>query len=331
MNNVTRRTFSALLAAGGAAPFVSRSWAREDPLEEAIAALDQLHSLQVQIGPNLVFAEAPRGGGLSDPANIKSCSKSLVALLLGTCLDRGEIGSIQDRLRDVAPKLVPSDADGRVAGLTMENLVTLSAGLEPTSGAEYGAWVSSPNWVADALSRPMIAEPGTRMIYSTGTTHILGAVLSEVTGKSLLELARERLGEPLGFDVSPWIADPQGFYLGGNEMSITPEAMLKVALMMRDGGIFDGETIIPSGWIRSSKQPRVRSPYSGMRYGYGWFVTDSGYVLARGYGGQIIAAHEEAHLAVAITSDPNRPARTAGYFGDLITLLDGPILEMGST
>ena len=259
MHHVTRRTFNALLSAGVATPFVSRSWAQEDALGQAMAGLDQLHSLQVQIGADIVFAEAPRGPGLGSPANIKSCSKSLVALLLGTCIDRGEIASIQERLGDVAHNLVPSDADERVADLTMEDLVTLSAGLEATSGAEYGAWVNSGDWVANALSRPMIAEPGSRMIYSTGTTHVLGAALSEATGQSLLELARNRLGRPLDFDVSPWIADPQGFYLGGNEMSITPEAMLRVAVMMRDNGVFDGEQIIPAEWIRSSKQVRQRS------------------------------------------------------------------------
>ncbi|MCB1833633.1 MAG: hypothetical protein KDH19_09380 [Geminicoccaceae bacterium] len=84
--------------------------------------------------------------------------------------------------------------------------------------------------------------------------------------------------------------------------------------------------IIDPAWIRASLQPRTRSPFSGMSYGYGWFLTNSGYVLARGYGGQVIAAHPQRDLAVAITSDPARPARSNGYFGDLIRLLDGPIL-----
>ena len=32
-------------------------------------------------------------------------------------------------------------------------------------------------------------------------------------------------------------------------------------------------------------------------------------------------------LAVAITSDPNQPARSDGHFGALMRLLDGPILN----
>ena len=81
-------------------------------------------------------------------------------------------------------------------------------------------------------------------------------------------------------------------------------------------------------FLSSSTTPRTRSPWSGLSYGYGWFLSPSGYTLARGYGGQIIAAHGGRDLAVAITSDPTLPARSGGYFGDLMRLLDGPILAL---
>ena len=328
---LTRRAFTQLALAGLAAPFVPSALAQPTAtLDRALAALDQLHSIQVQLGDEVIVAEAPRGPGLERLANIKSCSKSVVALLLGTCIARGEIPSVTSRLVEVSPSIVPPEATEGVDEVTMEDLVTLQAGLESTSGERYGAWVASPNWVADALTRPMVADPGGRMIYSTGTTHVLGAALAEASGQSLLRLARQRLGEPLGFEVPPWVRDPQGYYLGGNEMALTPRAMLSLALLMRDAGRFAGQQVIPADWIRASIIPRGRSPYSGMRYGYGWFISDSGFVLARGYGGQIIAAHSELDLAVAITSDPNRPARSEGYFGDLMGLLEGPIRQLAN-
>lgn len=105
--------------------------------------------------------------------------------------------------------------------------------------------------------------------------------------------------------------------------------MLRVAVLMRDGGRFDGAQIVPGDWIAASLAPRTRSPFSGLDYGYGWFLSASGYVVARGYGGQVIAAHPARGLAVAITSDPTRPARSQGHFGDLMALLDGPVLALG--
>lgn len=339
---LTRRGFNALVAGGLAAGplFMERAAAQPvqaagavdavQALEAAIGPLPQLHAVLVQRGDEVVFAAAPRGPGLDRQANIKSCSKSIVALLLGIAIARGEISGLDARLDAVAPAIIPSDATAGVEALTMEDLVTLRAGLEATSGSNYGAWVGSANWLAYALRRPMIAVPGARMIYSTGTTHILGAALAVATGENLLAQARSRLGAVMDFSISPWTRDPQGYYLGGNEMALTPRAMLKIAVMVRDQGRFGDRQIVSSDWVASSLVARSQSPYSGLRYGYGWFLSQSGFAVARGYGGQIIAAHPGRGLAVAITSDPTQPARSQGYFGTLMDLLDGPILALGA-
>lgn len=326
---LTRRDFG--LVAGGAlfgAPAVLRAQEAVTGLRAAALGLPQLHAILVQRGTERVLAEAPRGQGLERAANIKSCSKSLLALLLGTAVQRGEVATILARLGDVAPDLVPADATAGAADLTLADLVTLRGGLQGTSGANYGAWVGSRNWVGYVLRQPRLAPNGGRMIYSTGTTHVLGAALSVATGQSLLSLARERLGGPLGIEVPGWTRDPQGFYFGGNEMALTPEAMLRVAVMVRDGGWFGEAQVIGADWIAASRVVRTRSPFSGLGYGYGWFLSDSGWMLARGYGGQVIAAHAGRGLAVAITSDPTRPARSEGYFGDLMRLLEGPVLAL---
>lgn len=323
---INRRTFFLTAAASLSLPQIVR--AQSENLADAIARLPQLHSLQVRRGSDVVFAAAPLGPGLDRPANIKSCSKSIVALLLGAALGRGEIASVTATLGEVAPGILPEDATPGTADITMEDLVTLRAGLDRTSGPNYGAWVNSRDWLSYALTRPMVAEPGGQMLYSTGSTHILGAALAEATGQSLLEQARTRIGDPMGIEIPGWTRDPQGYYLGGNEMALRPTAMLDIATMLRDGGQFNGKQVISKAWIEASIQPYARSPWSGLSYGYGWFLTSSGYVFARGYGGQIIAAHRSRNLAVVITSDPTQTARSEGYFGDLMQLLEGPILNL---
>ncbi len=325
---ISRRRFSTTLLAGMAMPTAASGQA-VDAIRRAVRGLEQLHSLQVQLGDSVVVAQAPRGAGLDRAANIKSCSKSIVALLLGTAIARGEIKRIAAPLSEVAPRLIPARATQGVAAITMEDLATLRAGLESTSGGNYGGWVQSGNWVAHALRRPMIDTPGGRMIYSTGSSHVLGAAIATAAGKSLLDLARERLGAPLGIEIPAWGRDPQGFYFGGNEMTLTPRAMLRLAVMLRDKGRFGATQVIAPGWIDASLTRRTVSPFSGLGYGYGWFLSESGFAIARGYGGQIIAAHPARKLAVAITSDPGQPARSEGYFGDLMALLDGPVLALG--
>ena len=322
----TRRQFFLSSAAAICAPHILRAQATD--FEDVFSRFPQMRTLQILRGDDLIFARAAQSGGLERFANLKSVSKTIVALLLGSAFDRGEFSSIEATIAEVAPRLLPRNATPGAADITLQDLVTLRAGLERTSGATYGGRVNSGHWVADALSRPMVAEPGSRMLYSTGSTHILGAILTEVTGQSLLELARARLGAPLGIEIPPWTQDPQGYYMGGNQMALRPSAMLKLATLIRDSGQYNGAQVISGNWILASTQEYTQSNWSGLGYGYGVFLSPSGFAIGRGYGGQIIAAHPERRLAIAITSDPTLPARSNGYFGDLIDLLDGPILAV---
>lgn len=218
---------------------------------------------------------------------------------------------------------LPPYGDARDA-ITIADLLTLRAGLESTSGGNYGAWIAGDDWVRGALARPL-GEPGERFVYSTGTFHVLGAVLARAAGRDLLALFRERMMAPMGIRLAPWVRDPQGRYLGGNEMALTPRELARIGDMVLAGGQWDGAQVVPRAWIERSWEPRARSPWSGDAYGYGWFLTELGggrAAYARGYGGQILAVAPEAGIVAAINSDPTRPARSGGFFGDLRGLLD---------
>ena len=169
------------------------------------------------------------------------------------------------------------------------------------------------------------------MLYSTGSTHVLGAAIAEASGESLLTLTRDWLGGPLGIEVPAWTRDPQGYYLGGNEMALSVEALGRFAEMIRRGGLWGETRVISEAWIAASFAPRTRSPWSGLDYGYGWFLGRAGdvpYALARGYGGQVVVVAPSIGVSIVITSDPTRPARSIGYFGELQTLIERDILAV---
>lgn len=330
---IDRRTF---VAAAGSFPLVANAQIT-DPLTPALdiaRAFGRMHALIVLRNGETLVEERISGGALDRPASIKSVSKTIVASLLGAAIDRNVIADVESRLGDVAPTLIPPEAEPGVSDITLEDLVTLRAGLERTSGPNYGGWVSSGNWVSNALTRPLVAEPGTRMLYSTGSTHVLGAALTEATGRSLLDIARDWLGDPLGIEVPAWTRDPQGYYLGGNEMALSPRALVRFGEMIRKHSRFRDTTVLSEDWVEASFVPRTRSPWSGLAYGYGWFLGEAGgqrYALARGYGGQIVAVAPDTGVTIVITSDPTRPARSGGYFGDLQKLIEQHILPVLAT
>ena len=90
-----------------------------------------------------------------------------------------------------------------------------------------------------------------------------------------------------------------------------------------------GQDVISRDWIDASMMARTRSPFSGLDYGYGWFLGRIGgtpMAMARVYGGQIIAILPKEQASVIITSDPTRPARSEGYFGDLLAFMENTVL-----
>ncbi|KLK93821.1 6-aminohexanoate hydrolase [Microvirga vignae] len=302
------------------------------PLKESIErarSLENLRSLIVSREGRIVAEEAFNGSSLERPTNIKSASKTVLSALVGIAIERGVFKGVDQPIAEILDRSIPPDADERVRQITIGHLLSMRAGLERTSGRNYGSWVSSSNWVRHALSRPFVDEPGGRMLYSTGSTHLLSAALTRASKRSTLELAREWLGEPLGITVPPWTRDPQGIYLGGNEMALSPRALLRFGEMYRQGGTIDGKRVVPESWVTESWEPRTASVYTGDSYGYGWFMREMrGHRVyyAWGFGGQMIYVAPSLGMTVVMTSDPTEPSREDNYVGELHALVADNII-----
>jgi CubicO group peptidase (beta-lactamase class C family) len=265
-----------------------------------------------------------RGPPADRAVNVKSLSKTLLAAVTGAAIARGVLDGVDQPIAPILGARVPRGADPRVRAITVDHLLTMRTGLERTSGASYGAWVKSRDWVADALGRPFVDEPGGRMLYSTGSYHLLSAVLTRAAGRSTHELAQAWLGEPLGIRIPPWERDPQGIYLGGNNMALSPRALLRFGEMVRRGGALDGRRVLPERWITDSWIPRTASFFTGHAYGYGWFLAAArGHPVAYGwgYGGQMLYVVPGLALTVVMTSDADSPGGRTGYVRDLHGLL----------
>ena len=197
--------------------------------------MPRLHSLLVSWRGDLLLERYYNGARATRLANIKSASKSVISALVGIAIDRKILTGVRQPIGPFFPELgAPSDAAKRA--ITLEDLLTMRAGLEGTSNRNYGAWVRSANWVRFVLSRELLEPPGVRMEYSTGNTHLLSAILTKATGKSTWQFAQDTLARPLGFSLAQWTRDPQGIYFGGNEMVMTPRQMLAFGELYRNKG-----------------------------------------------------------------------------------------------
>jgi len=324
------RWIGILLAAALAGP----AWGqRSAPVEDLLERAASIEPLKAVVVAHEGAVVAERGYGRWRPdsqANIKSASKAVLSALVGIAIERGLLDGVDQPVAPLLADSLPEDPDPRLAGVTIGHLLSMQAGLGSTSGRNYGRWVNSADWVRAALARPFVAEPGGAMVYSTGSSHLISAILTRVSGRSTLALAREWLGPQEGFEITAWDRDPQGIYFGGNNMAMSARSLLAFGELYRTGGLAaDGTRLLPRAWVAESWQPRTVSRFNGDGYGYGWFsreIGDRQVHYAWGYGGQMLYVVPSLRLTVAMTSDETRASGRTGHRAGLHALL-GAIIE----
>jgi len=277
---------------------------------ERAAQLTRLHALIVARDGDIQAERRFSGPPLDVPVNVKSVSKSIVSALVGIAIGEGKLHGVEQAIAPFFPELRRRTADPRLARVSIGDLLTMRSGLVRTSGEGYGPWVRSRSWIGHILLSPMIAEPGELMIYSTGNSHLLSAILTRATRSDTHRFAQEKLARPLGIELPRWERDPEGIYLGGNQMRLSPRALVRFGELYRNEGRHGARQVVPAWWVRESLVPRTRSVFSGQLYGYGWFLAELAsrpLFYAWGYGGQFIFVVPSLALTVVTTSETSGP------------------------
>ncbi|MGH8638832.1 MAG: serine hydrolase domain-containing protein [Burkholderiales bacterium] len=303
--------------------------AKLDAARTAAAELPRLHSLLVSWRGDLVLEHYGKGIRPGRLANVKSVSKSVISALIGIAIERRLIKSVDTPIVTYFPQL-SKDTDPKKREITIEDLLAMRSGLESTSFDNYGMWVRSRNWIQFVLDRPMISEPGTTMEYSTGSTHLLSAIITSVSKTNTHQFAQEVLAKPLGFTLARWPRDPQGIYFGGNDMLLTPRQMVTFGELYLRRGRAGGRQIVPEAWVDTSCVPRGRSRFNpDQQYGYGWWTrgfADRESCFAWGFGGQYIFVFRDLDLVVVTTSAADVSDERRGHRSMIFDILERLII-----
>ncbi len=272
---------------------------------DSVFATGPIKSFMLQREGQLII-DAHRMGMQSDrTTNIKSVSKSIISLLVGIAIDRGYLRGVDQPIGEFFPNYFNRHPDPVKQAITIKDLLTMRSGLASTSIRNYGRWVVSDNWVEYVLDQTLVSRPGDDMIYSTGSSHLLSAILTRASGMSTRSFANRYLFGPLGIRDGGWDQDPQGYYFGGNNLALSPESMLRIGTMVMNNGVYDGKQIVPEAWIRESMRKYTRSRFNPYDYGYLWWQRElNGQQLqfAWGNGGQYIVMIPELDTVLAVAS-----------------------------
>lgn len=333
MKRRTALTMIALLPVLHAGRALAQTGEDLSPLMEEAGRLENLRTLHVMKDGEVLAARGFGGASPDRSTNIKSASKSVISAMVGMAIDKGVLDGVDQPVAPILRADLPPDPDPRLERITVGHLLSMQSGLERMSGPNYGRWVTSRNWVRTALAAPFVDEPGGGMLYSTASTHLLSAILTRSTGRSTLALARDWFAPLEGFSIGGWERDPQGIYLGGNQMAMTPRSLLAFGELYRRRGVTPGGVrLLPEEWIDRSWTPRTASVFNGDGYGYGWFLRELAgerTAYAWGFGGQMLYIVPSRGLTVAMTSREDAPSARTGYRDGLHGLMESIIRATG--
>jgi CubicO group peptidase (beta-lactamase class C family) len=275
------------------------------------SSFPELKSLIVARNGVIIKEQYFNGGGADLPSDVRSVTKSVTSLLIGIAIDKGLITSTGQTISEYISPLVNNFSAGDSA-ITINDLLTMSGGFkwdELGNVNEYINWFAAPNQVQYLIDRPLVAQPGQVFNYNSAAAHLLSVILTKATGMRTRDFAQKYLFEPLGTSVTSWETDKQGYTNGAAGMFITPHDMIKIGMLILNGGTYNGKRIVSQEWIEQSIARHIgtfNAQMFGPGYGYCWWAGQNNnliYAFANGYGGQFIVVVPELNLVVTATNN----------------------------
>lgn len=260
-----------------------------------------------------------------------SVGKSFVATLIAIAMEEGHIANLDQTAEMFAPQY-GGTAYGQT---TLRHLLMMSAGVD--FNEDYGAADSDINnlFVNAAFYRRDIdqivagvernREPGEDLHYVSANTQVLSAVVRGIYNAPLAEIVEEKLWRPLGMSGSAYwnqnAPGENGMAVGYCCLNAKLEDYARMGQFYLQDGIWEGERILPDGWVTLATRPNApfqaagpESRYRHRGYGLHFWVPDNhdGEYFMAGVYGQYVWVDERRGIVIARTAaDPTWGPRTA--------------------
>lgn len=240
-----------------------------------------IHSVLILKEGNLIYEEYFAGDDQNYGENIgrrqfsdtslhdlRSITKSVISALVGICIDKGFIKSVDQPISSFFPEFT---FEGDKAKWTIEHFLTMTTGLDWNEKVPYNdpkndeiQMTYSEDPIRYVLSKALIEAPGTKWNYSGGATQILAEIVTRTAKEPIDQFANEHLFRPLQIDKYEWnkyskwggadvFAAPSG-------LRLTSRDLLKIGLLYRNKGVWNGLQLLSKSWIEESFTRRIEFP-----------------------------------------------------------------------
>jgi CubicO group peptidase (beta-lactamase class C family) len=245
-----------------------------------------------------------------------SVAKSFTSTLVGAAVKDGYIKSLDDKVTAYIPGLKGSAYDD----VSVRALLTMTSGVkwnedytDPKSDvAQFNLQrpVAGEDITVSYMKRlPREAPAGSKWVYKTGETNLIGVLVSSATGKTLSEYLSEKVWKPFGMEQDAvWMLGPTGHEISGCCISASLKDYARFGQFILNGGVAGGVKVLPDDWLASATTKQAGIDIPGRGYGYQWWTNDDGSFAAQGIFGQGIFIDPKRRLVIA--SNGNWPTAT---------------------
>jgi CubicO group peptidase (beta-lactamase class C family) len=216
----------------------------------------------------LVAERYAPGFGPTTPQLGWSMSKSVTDLLVGRLVQEGKVSLDDDHLR-------PEWDGDRRATITVRQLLQMTSGLAWDETYALNTPITRMLYLehdmgAYVASQGLAHDPGTHLQYSSGSTTLLCSVLAERTGLGA-NLPRDLLFAPLGLSSAVLEPDAVGTPVCSSYMWATPRDWAAVGQFALDDGVWNGQRLLPGGWLAASTKAVAVTSQESAPYATGWW------------------------------------------------------------
>jgi CubicO group peptidase (beta-lactamase class C family) len=270
-----------------------------------------------------------------------SVAKSISSTLVGAAIKDGLIKSIDDPVTRYLPELV----GGAYDGVSVRNLLQMASGAkwdetytDPKSDRRHMLELQlegKPGTIVEFMAKlPRAHEPGTAWNYSTGETHLVGALVHAAVGRPVSVYLSEKIWSKLGMDQDAtwWVESPDGLEVGGSGFSATLRDYARFGQFVLSKGVINGESVVPDGWFEQAGSPKELSGKT-VNYGYMWWpfaapagTPNEGAFTARGIFGQYVYVNPRERVVIAMWGARSKPTGVppivdADFFAAVVSAL----------
>jgi len=248
-----------------------------------------------------------------------SVAKSITSTLVGAAMKDGFIRSLEDPVTRYITALRGSAYDD----VTVKQLLTMTSGVRwnedytdlKSDVARMYAEPPDPGvdmTVSYVRKLPREAPPGTKWVYKTSETNLVGVLVMEATRKPLAEYLSEKIWRPFGMERdAEWMVDDVGHEQGGCCLAMTIRDLGRFGQFILDGARIGGTPVVTDTWLAEATRTQVDTGGAGSGYGYQWWTRADGTFEGRGIYGQTLHIDPRRRLVVVINSAAEQPTGRA--------------------